>query len=199
LHARGVSTGAALEQRRTARDEAMREAEKAAATLSRWESVEPLRQPDAVVAQRNLDAARADVVRAERDLDRAHVRAPVDATVLTIHARVGEKPSTRGIMNLGNIDRMTIEIEVYQSRIGAVAVGDAIEATAEALTAPLKGKVTRIGLEVGRQVLTDPSPAANTDARVVKVHAELDAASSALARRFTNLQVVARIAVGDGR
>jgi HlyD family secretion protein len=199
LHARGVSTTAAFEQRRTAREEAMREVEKAAATLSRWESVEPMQQPDVVVAQRNLDSARAEVVRAERDLDRAHVRAPVDGTVLTIHTRVGEKPSVRGILNLGNIDRMTIEIEVYQSRIGAVAVGDAVEATAEARNTSLKGRVTRIGLEVGRQVLTDPSPAANTDARVVKVHAELDPASSLLARRYTNLQVVTRIAVSGQR
>ena len=54
--------------------------------------------------------------------------------------------------------------------------------------------MTRVGLEVGRQTLVDASPAAHTDARVVKVRVALDPASSQIAQRFTNLQVTARIA-----
>jgi HlyD family secretion protein len=101
-------------------------------------------------------------------------------------------------MNLGDLSRMTAELEVYQTQIGQVAVGDAVSVTAEALPRPLSGAVTRIGLEVGRQTLTDASPAANTDARVVKVYVRLDAESAAVAQRYTNLQVLGRIAVGAG-
>jgi HlyD family secretion protein len=50
-------------------------------------------------------------------------------------------------------------------------------------------------MEVVRQALVDTSPAANTDARVVRVTARLDAEGSTVARAFTNLQVRARIAV----
>ena len=96
-------------------------------------------------------------------------------------------------MNLGNIDRMKVDVEVYQSLIGRVALGDPVEVTGEALPLPLKGTVTRIGLEVGRQNLVDASPAANTDARVVKVTVALEPDSSHLAQRFTNLQVIGRI------
>jgi HlyD family secretion protein len=63
----------------------------------------------------------------------------------------------------------------------------------------LKASVTRIGLEVGRQSLVDATPAANTDARVVRVQAALDDESSKLAQRFTNLQVTARIMVRSER
>lgn len=196
LRQKGFASEATYQQRRTARDEAAREVEKARATLSRWTSVEPAAQPDVVVAARNRDAAKAELARAASDLEKAQVVAPIDGTVLTIHVRPGEKPGTRGILNLGDIDRMTVEVEVYQNQIGLVSPGDRVEVVAEALPRPLEGRVSRIGLEVGRQVLTDPNPAANTDARVVKVYVDLDQASSEMARRFTNLQVTARIAVG---
>ena len=70
------------------------------------------------------------------------------------------------------------------------------EVTAEALPQRLKGSVIRIGLEVGRQTVVDANPAANTDARVVKVTVALAPDSSSLAQRFTNLQVTARITSG---
>ena len=46
---------------------------------------------------------------------------------------------------------------------------------------------------LGRDIDSLKSALANTDARVVKVMVELDAASSAIAARFTNLEVIARI------
>lgn len=195
LFKRGISSEATYQQKRTARDETAREVSKARATLSRFQSVEASAQLDVVLAARNLDAAKADLARAMRDLEKARVLAPADGTVLTIHVRSGERPGNEGILNLGNLEDMTAEVEVYQSQIGLVDIGDAVEIAAEALSAPLKGTVTRIGLEVGRQTMTDSTPAANTDARVVKVYVDLDEPSSKLAERFTNLQVMARIQV----
>jgi HlyD family secretion protein len=193
LRQRGFAAEQALDQRRAARDEAAREVERARANLSRYGSDEIEAQADVRVAERNVDMARADLARAEANLEQATVRAPISGTVLTIRVRPGEKPGVSGLMSLGDIERMTVEIEVYQAHIGRVAVGDVVEVTAEALPQLLKGRVTRIGLEVGRQSIVDASPAANTDARVVRVTAELDPDSSQLARRFTNLQVTARI------
>ncbi len=101
-------------------------------------------------------------------------------------------------MTIGAIDRMRADVEVYQNQVGLVAPGDAVEITAEALGRKLTGTVQRIGLEIARQTLVDPSPAASTDARVVKITVALDPDSQAVAGRFTNLQVIARIAVGRG-
>src|SRR5918993_1583772 len=198
LRRRGHAADATFDQRRAARDQAEREVDSARATLSRYASEGVGHQPDVLVAVRNLEAARADLARAEGDLDKAYVRAPTAGTVLTIHVRPGEKPGAKGVMNLGDLSRMTAELEVYQTQIGQVTVGDAVSVTAEALPRPLVGAVTRIGLEVGRQTLTDASPAANTDARVVKVYVRLDPDSAAVAQRYTNLQVLGRIAVGTG-
>ncbi len=195
LRRKGFAADQTYDLRRTQRDEAVRETERLRATLSRF-SGEIGNQPDVVVAARNLDSARADLDRATTDLDKAYVRAPLDATVLSISARAGEKPGQQGIMNLGDIEHMKVEVEIYQTMIGRVTLGAPVEITAEALPKPLAGKVSRIGLEVAKQTLVDSSPAANTDARVVKVSVALDAASAEIARRITNLQVTARIAAG---
>jgi len=199
LRQRGFAADQTYEQRRTARDEARREVERLRATLSRYGEGDIDRQTDVVVALRNLDTARAELARAEAELDKAYVRAPIAATVLSIANRPGERPASGGMMNLGALDRMKVEIEVYQSHIGQVALGQSVIVAAEALPQPLHGEITRIGLEVGRQALVDPNPAANTDARVVKVWASLDAPSTPVAARFINLQVTARIMTGEAR
>jgi HlyD family secretion protein len=198
LRQRGFAAEQNYDQRRAARDEAAHEVQRAQAQLSRYGSGRLDDQADVYVAERNVDMAKADRARALADLDKAYVRAPITGTVLTVHVRPGEKPGVQGLMNLGNLEQMTVEVEVYQTQIGRVALGSPVEVTAEALPQPLHGRVTRIGLEVGRQTAVDADPAANTDARVVKVTATLDPASSQLAQRLTNLQVTARIRTGDG-
>jgi HlyD family secretion protein len=196
LRQRGFAAEQNFDQRRAARDEAAREVERAQAVLSRYGFGDLDAQADVRVAERNVDTAKADLAHAVADLDKAYVRAPIAGTVLTVHARPGERPGTQGLMNLGNIEQMTVEVEVYQAQIGRIALGNAVEVTAEALPQPLEGRVTRIGLEVGRQTVVDASPAANTDARVVKVTVALEPNSSRRARHLTNLQVTARIRTG---
>lgn len=193
LAKRGVSTEAALSKSRAARDETAREIDRLKATLSRYQSLDIDKQPDIVVAGSNLAVARSELARSTQDLDKAYVRAPISGTVLTILVRPGEKPGTAGILKLGNLEQMKAEIEVFQTQIGYVALGDPVVITADSLPKPLEAKVVRIGLEVGRQTLVDPNPAANTDARVVKVQAALTPESSSIAQRYTNLQMIARI------
>ena len=198
LRARGVTAEATLDQRRAAYDQAVQDAARAKAALNRYTIDEAGAQADILVAASNIDAAKADLARAEADLEKAYVRAPISGTVLTVHLRPGEKPGAKGIMNLGDLDDMTAEIEIYQTQIGAVTVGAAVTVSADALPRPLTGSVMRIGLEVGKQTMTDASPAANTDARVVKVYVRLDPASIGIAKRFTNLQVTGRITATAG-
>jgi HlyD family secretion protein len=195
---RGTISEAVLDQRRATSDQAARVVEQARATLSRYDTGDIETQVDVVVAARNFDAAKAALTQAQRDLEKAYVRAPLTGTVLKIHVHPGEKPGADGVMNIGNIERMTAEVEIYQTQIGDVNLGDPVNITANALPTPLSGTVSQIGLEVERQTLIDDDPAANTDARIVEVTVMLDEASSNIAARFTNLQVVATIQVGDG-
>ena len=193
LFERGYTTNSVLESRTASANQAANEVERLKATLARFNGDDLENQPDVKVAQRNLESARADLAKAQNDLSRALVHSPVDGTVLKIHARPGERPPQSGLIDIGNIDRMTAKVEIYQTEIGNVEIGAEAELRAEALPLPMTGTVSAIGLEVGRQTLVDLSPAANTDARVVEVTVSLDEASSKAARRYTNLQVIARI------
>lgn len=193
LFKRGFTTNAILDQKLSTRDQAMGEVQRLTATLARFEASSIDAQPDVLVAARNLDAALSELGRAKSDLSKSQVLAPTNGTVLKIHVRAGERPGVRGILDIGNIEKMTADVEIYQTRIGAISIGATAELTAEALSQPLTGTVTKIGLEVGSQKLVDSSPAANTDARVVTVTVTLNKASSLAAKRYTNLQVLARI------
>jgi len=193
LFERGVITQASLDSLAAAERQASLAVEKAEATLSRFTGKEAELQPDVIVAARNLDAAKADLTRAEQDLVRSAVLAPISGVVLDSLANPGERPPNDGIMQIGDTDQMMAEVEVYQDRIAAVAEGQPVELAAVAIGQTLQGRVKSIGLTVGRQGLLSDDTAANTDARVIKVMVELDEASSKVAARYTNLEVIARI------
>jgi HlyD family secretion protein len=193
---RGVTTRADFDQIVATATEAERNIESASATLSRYASGSDIVQADIAVAQANVEAARAGLDTATQNLDRAYVRAPAPGTVLDVNVRIGERPPSGGMIDLGDTSQMTVEAEVYQTLIGRVTIGDPVTVSAAALSQDLQGVVSAIGLEIGRQSIMSDDPAHNTDARVVDVIIVLDAASSALADRFTNLEAIVRIDAG---
>lgn len=193
LFDRGVTTQATLDTAAAVERQAALAVDKATATLARFTAEDVDQQPDVIVAARNLDAANADLTRARRDVSRAAVFAPITGVVLDVNARAGERPPADGIMQMGDTSHMMAEVEVYQDRIVSVAVGQPVELVAAAIGQTLQGRVQSIGLTVGRQGLVSSDTAANTDARVITVMVELAPASSAIAARFTNLEVIARI------
>lgn len=196
LFDRGVVTRADMDKAIAAANTAARDVERNAATLSRYAAGSDTVQADIAVAEANLLAAHAELERAKQDIERGYVRTPNTSTVLEIHSQAGERPTTGGIIDLGDTSQMTIEAEVYQSMIARVTIGDPAIASGDALAEPLTGVVSAIGLEIGRQSITSDDPAANTDARVIDVIITLNAASSARARNFTNLETVVRIDAG---
>ncbi|WP_449041139.1 HlyD family efflux transporter periplasmic adaptor subunit [Paracoccus sp. (in: a-proteobacteria)] len=193
LLARAAATRATLDAQLAAERQALAAVAKAEATLARFTTVALDDQPDVVVAQRNLQAAQADLDRARRDMGRAEVLAPITGTVLDITATPGARPPAEGIMLIGDTSVMMAEAEIWQDRISQVAVGQPVELASTALGRTFHGRLQSIGLIVGRQGLVADDTAANTDARVVRVMVALDAASSTQAAGFTNLEVIARI------
>nr|WP_316651825.1 efflux RND transporter periplasmic adaptor subunit [uncultured Gellertiella sp.] len=193
LAKRGVIAGDLLDSKRTLMRETRLEAERLKAVLTRFAVADPERQVDVLLAAKTLEQARADFARAKADLEKAVVRAPVSGTILKIMARSGERAASQGIFRLADLADMTVDVEVYQTDIGRVQTGDTVDISSDSLPRPMKGRVERIGLEVGKQVLVDTSPAANTDARVVIATVALAPGDTILAARFTNLQVTAAI------
>ena len=193
LFQRKVATEATVESVRAASAAAALAVARAEATLTRFSALALEDQPDVVVATRNMDAAKAELARSRLDLERAVVFAPIAGTILDIHATPGQRPPTGGVMDMGDTSQMMAEVEIWQDRIAAIKPGQPVELAAVALGQTLRGVVDSIGLTVGRQGLISDDAAENKDARVIRVLVKLDAASTQVAARYTNLEVIARI------
>jgi hypothetical protein len=97
-------------------------------------------------------------------------------------------------MDMGDTGQMMAEVEVWQDRISAVEGGAAGgDWPPPRWARRCMAVVDSIGLMVGRQGLISDDAAENKDARVIRVLVAMDAVSSDLAARFTNLEVIARI------
>ena len=193
LFQRGVAPQETLDAARTAAESARLAVTRAEATLKRFSAVALDEQPDVVVATRNVEAGKADLARAKLDLQRAVVVAPIGGAILDITATPGARPPADGIMQMGDTGTMMAEVEIWQDRIARVAIGQPVELVSSVLGQTLQGTVDSIGLTVGRQGLISDDAAENKDARVIRVLVALDPASSTIAARFTNLEVIARI------
>lgn len=136
-----------------------------------------------------VQVARAELHRAEAELERCRVRAPIAGQVLVVHARDGERVGSDGILELGRTEAMFAVAEVYESDIQHVRIGQRASVASPSLGRTLHGSVARIGLKVGKMDVLGTDPAARTDARVVEVKIRLDPADVAAAAALTNLQV----------
>ena len=196
---RGATTQAILENAERSSNTARADLDRLQASLTRYQPGADGEPVDVAVAMANLAAAEAAVAQAKSDLDRAKVLAPQDGTIIKVAARAGERAPSAGLLQMGNTARMEAELEVFQTMVPKVGVGQRVSLVSPVLgTLPLTGTVSRVGTLVGRQNVTADDPAANTDARVLIVTVALDEASSKRAERYINLEVVARIAVAAG-
>lgn len=196
LFDRGTTTQAILEDTERAVDTARADRDRLQASLNRYRPGPDGLPVDIAVATADLAAADASVEQARSDLDRAQVIAPRAGTIIEVAARAGERPPADGLLKMGDTARMEAEIEVFQTMVPRVAIGQNVSLVSGVLgEVPLHGTVARIGTLVGRQSVTADDPSANTDARVLLVTVALDAASSVRAAAYVNLEVVARIAV----
>jgi HlyD family secretion protein len=195
LYRKGIAAKASYDQKQSTYEQARRAVDRAQATLSRYDEQKLNGRQDVIVAEMRVSASEAELKRAEQDMEKAFIRAPATGTILSLDNRVGEKPAQNGIATMADLTRMIAEVEIYQSNIGPVALGQNVTLKTDALKEPFTGTVSFIGLEVKKQTAIDADPAANTDARVIKVYVALDPPSTERARAFTNLQVTAHIKV----
>ena len=138
---------------------------------------------------------RADLDRVRADLDNTLLRAPMDGTVLRIVARVGERPGDKGILELGANDRMEALLEVYESDIDRVRLGQPVRLTSEngGFAGTLRGTVFRISPQVRQRQVLSTDPSGDVDARIVEVRVALDPEDAQRVRALTGLKVIARL------
>jgi HlyD family secretion protein len=147
------------------------------------------RRLEEAVLQSEIGMARANAAQMRAELSLATLRSPIDGTVLRINARPGEVPGTDGVLLLGDLRRMRVRAEIFETDLPGIRLEQRVRVVSRALPHPLTGSVESIGLKVGRQTIVREDPAASLDARMVEVMVALDARSSALAAGLTGLQV----------
>ncbi|MFM7908378.1 MAG: ABC exporter membrane fusion protein [Microcystis sp.] len=152
-------------------------------------AVREIRPVDLQIAQDEVMTAKANVERAQAELELSYVRAPHAGRILKIHTFPGELVKNEGILDLGNIQKMYVTAEVYETDISRVKLGQSVTIKTDKMLGDLEGTVEEIGWKVGRQDVLGTDPVVDTDARVVEVKISLDHRSSAKVNRLTNLKV----------
>jgi HlyD family secretion protein len=154
------------------------------------------RETDLLKLQGDRNEAWAEREKLKAELLLTELRAPIAGTVLKLHARVGERPTETGVLELGASNRMQAVVEVYESDIDRVRLGQSVSLISEngGYQGALTGEVIRISPQVRQRSVLSTDPTGDADARVVEVRVALDPADSQRVRDLTGLKVIARLA-----
>jgi len=114
----------------------------------------------------------------EARVDAATLKSPIDGTVLDIPIQPGETIGNGPALVLGDLRRMRVRAEVYETDIPRVKLGQTTTIRSPALDKPLTGRIVEIGLMVFKNSVLSGDPAARVDARIVPVRIELDDGSA---------------------
>jgi len=142
----------------------------------------PPREDELKQAEAELRLAQAQLSEAESLRDKAYARAPISGVVLRKYRRAGElvgELSDTPIVSLGDLSRLRVRVEVDESDIAQVFVGQSAWVTAPAYPGErFSGRVLRLSGLLGRKQIRSDDPAERTDTRVLEVLVELDEGQS---------------------
>ena len=128
------------------------------------------------------------------DLEQTQLKSPIDGIVLQILVREGERPNSSGVVNVGANQLMEALIEVYESDINRVQLGQAVNLISEngGFNGSLQGQVSLISPQVRQRRVLSTDPTGDADSRVVEVRVKLDKSSAKKVSRLTGMKVIAR-------
>ena len=130
----------------------------------------------------------------EVDLEQTQLKSPIDGIVLQILVREGERPNSSGVINVGANQLMEALIEVYESDIDRVQIGQAVDLISEngGFDGSLRGQVSLFSPQVRQRRVLSTDPTGDADSRVVEVRVKLDNASAKKVSHLTGMKVIAR-------
>ncbi len=151
-------------------------------------------QNELVKYQGEINESLAEEMGLMADLANSELKTPIEGVILRIHTRVGERPSTNGVLEVGANEIMEALIEVYESDVNRVQIGQSVSLTSEngGFSGTLGGFVERISPQVRQRNVLSTDPTGDADARVVEVRVSLDSDSALKVRNFTGMKVIAR-------
>lgn len=125
-----------------------------------------------------LSAARAEVAVVSTALERTHIRAPVDAAVLELHAKLGEMASPRAessLLVLGDTGHLQVRAEVQERDIRKVYAGQAAIVKSDAFPGrSFNARVSVLARALGAPQLMARGQRKPTDVDVLEVVLDLD-------------------------
>jgi HlyD family secretion protein len=151
------------------------------------ESFREVRDVDVRVAEARLKSAIEAVGRSRADLEQTTIHASLNGTILEILTRPGERVDREPIVEIGDLDHLNIEAEVYVTDIRFVRVGARALATGDGFAGEISGVVSEVGRQVDKSSVFDPDPASFSDKRVVRVWIKIQDAEKV--RALVNHQV----------
>lgn len=182
----GAAAVAAADRNRAAAVRLAAERRQAEADLDGLLSSRP---EDIALAEARLAAAEAALAKARADAELSRVRAPFAGTILRILARPGDQVGNDGLLEIGDLTRMVVVADVYETDLPRLRAGAAAEVVVPGEARRFAATVTDIGWTVRRQTQANTDPVAAVDSRTVEVRLALDEAGSEALRRRSNMQV----------
>jgi len=130
----------------------------------------------------------------EIDLFNSKLRSPIDGFILGINARVGERPTIQGILDIGSSQKMEALIEVYESDIDRVFISQNVLLSSEngGFQNNLRGKVIRISPQVKQREVLSTDPTGDADSRIIEVLVKLDKESIGIVQNYAGMKVIAK-------
>ena len=140
------------------------------------------------------DEVLAEIKGLETDLGYSELISPIEGLVLRLHTREGERPGLEGVLEVGASQFMQALIEVYESDVSKVEIGQEVSLISEngGFKGTLLGRVQRISPQVRQRKVLSTDPTGDADARVVEVQVKLLPGYSESVSRLSGIKVIAR-------
>lgn len=134
--------------------------------------------PDYQRLESSLAAARAELSSIEIAIERTHIRAPFNGTVLNMEAKVGETaaPSPQNtLVSFGDMSALRVRAEVEERDATKIAVGQKVVVKADAFAGKeFTGKVSSISRSLTSPRIPTLGPRRPMDVEVVEAMVDLD-------------------------
>ena len=155
------------------------------------------RAEDIAVGEAALAAATAQEQRAQAELEKTRIRAPIDGIVLKRVLNAGETVtalSPEPLAAIGNMEQLRVRAEIDELDIGRVHVGAAVTVRSDAFPGQqFKGRLVRLARRMGSRSILSDDPTQRRAAKTLEAMIELEPG----APLPVNLRVDVRIEVGE--
>jgi HlyD family secretion protein len=138
------------------------------------------REEDRTLAEANLQFAHAQLDEARARYEKTLIKSPIDGVVLRKHHRKGESVSNSSttpdpILTIGDKRILRVRIDVDETEVSKVAVGQKAYVTADAYgKEQFWGRVIRVGQQLGRKNVRTDEPTEHVDTKILETLVELE-------------------------